>query len=321
MVSLVKRVGKRVLEHFKGVKFHRGHVHFGQTSTDIALDKVFFKSALSVVRINAVLILQLIKNAFSQSLSKDRSTIAFYPDTPGPWYTVYFASHLAGLKITKDIEHADRVFIFQDKTHSEVGETLSPNIAAKALNHKIADISKTHVGKIFEQVFGYAVAVDPLRYHGLAVQKSDKNGTHDGKVVDCPLTSEQLEPNCIYQKLIDSTFAEGRSEDLRIAYVRGEIPVVFHKFKDSGKRFGTDYVRVDVRAARDVFSGEEMALLIKFCGAMGLDFGAVDVMRGKSDGRIYVVDVNKTCMPVLSLSLRELLQSQDRIAQSLLRLF
>ncbi len=310
-----------MLRHFKGVKFRGGRVHFGQTSTDIALDKAFFNSAVSVIKINTVITLRRIKNAFSQSRSKDRRKIAFHPDTPGPWYTVYFASHLAGLKITKDLKSADRVFIFEDKTHSKVGMNLNPDIAAKALNHKINDISKTHVGKIFEQVFGYSVAVDPLRYRGLAVQKSDENATHDGKLVDCPLTPEQLEPACIYQKLIDSTFNGEHSEDLRIAYVGGEIPVVFHKFKDSGKRFGTDYARVDVRAAGDAFSGAEIAKLVKFCGAMGLDFGAVDVMRGKSDGRIYVVDVNKTCMPVLSLPLRELLQSQDRIGQSLLRLF
>ena len=307
--------------YFKGVKFRGGSVHFGQTATDIALDKAFFKSALSVIKINAWLILRRVKNAFSQSRSKGRKMIAFYPDTPGPWYTVYFASHLAGLKITKDLNDADRVFVFEDKTHSQVGNSLSPNIAAKALNYKITDISKTHVGKIFEQVFSYSVAVDPLGYHGLAVQKSDKNATHDGKVVDCPLTPEQLKPNCIYQKLIDSTFNGEHSEDLRIAYVRGEIPVVFHKFKENGKRFGTDYARVDVRAAEAVFSGEEIAMLIQFCDAMGLDFGAVDVMRDKHDRRIYVVDVNKTCMPVLSLRLGELFKSQDRIAQSLLRLF
>ena len=38
---------------------------------------------------------------------------------------------------------------------------------------------------------------------------------------------------------------------------------------------------------------------------MNLDFGAIDVMRDKNDERIYIVDVNKTCMPVLCLSLRQ----------------
>jgi hypothetical protein len=42
-------------------------------------------------------------------------------------------------------------------------------------------------------------------------------------------------------------------------------------------------------------------------------------MRDKHDGRIYIVDVNKTCMPVLSLTLAQQIKSQQKIADSLLR--
>ena len=50
---------------------------------------------------------------------------------------------------------------------------------------------------------------------------------------------------------------------------------------------------------------------------MNLDFGSIDVMRDKHDGRIYIVDVNKTCMPVLCLSLKTQIKSQKKIAEAL----
>jgi glutathione synthase/RimK-type ligase-like ATP-grasp enzyme len=119
--------------------------------------------------------------------------------------------------------------------------------------------------------------------------------------------------------LVDSTFTGKTSEDLRVAFALGEIALVYHKHKPLDDRFGTHYLSVDVMAAEDVFSPAEINLIIKFCDAMGLDFGAIDVMRDKHDGRIYIVDVNKTCMPVLSLTLAEQIKSQQKIADSLLR--
>ena len=42
-------------------------------------------------------------------------------------------------------------------------------------------------------------------------------------------------------------------------------------------------------------------------------------MRDKNNGRIYIVDVNKTCMPVLSLSLNKQIECQQKIADALVR--
>ena len=227
---------------------------------------------------------------------------------------------MGGIEISKDPKAADVVFVFDDSTASETGAKLEPVLKAKAINHRIDDISKKYVAKVFQDVFGYGVEIDPLSYHGKAVQKSDLNGLHDGELVECPLIPDAIKPDCVYQKLIDSTHDGPRSEDLRMAYVGGEIPVVFHKYKLLTKRFGTDYNHVDVWDADKAFSKEEQRQLIDFCDAMGLDFGAVDVMRDKHDGRIYVVDVNKTCMPVLCLKQKEQRRAFRLISAALLRL-
>lgn len=302
-----------LLRHFNGVRFERGVIHFAKTGADISPNAAFFKSALAIAKIN----LAVMKRRNTRGAKS--GTLAFYPDMPGPWYTAYFAAHIAGLELTNDVRAADAIFIFDDKTRSRAAEALSPDLAARAINRQITDISKTTVAAHFKAVFGYDIAIDPLTYRGAAVQKSDDNGTHDGTIVMCPLTPKALASGCVYQKLIEST-TSGQSEDLRFAYADGEIVTVFHKYKTLEKRFGTDYARVDVKAAHDVFSEGEIKDLCRFCEAMGLDFGAVDTMRDKHDGKLYVVDVNKTCMPVLCLPIRVQMQVLGAIANRLSRL-
>ncbi len=99
--------------------------------------------------------------------------------------------------------------------------------------------------------------------------------------------------------------------------VKGVIPAVFHKFKSLDARFGTSYLHTDVRAANDVFSPQEQALIAEFCREIGLDFGCIDIMRDMQDDRIYIVDVNKTCMPVLSLSFKQQMKSLRLMGGSL----
>jgi len=307
-----------ILGHFRGVRVRRGVAHFPHTGAVIPLDGTFFKSAIPVVKFNSFLLVQ--KYGRSLTGRRPKATLAFHPQPSGPWYNAWLAARMGGIKVVKDPQAAEVVFVFDDKTESETGITLDPSLKEKAINARIDDISKNHVAKVFENIFGYGVDIDPLTYQGKAVQKSDANGTHDGQVVECPLTPEAIRPDSVYQKLIDSTHDGPRSEDLRMAYVGGEIPVVFHKYKLIEKRFGTDYDHVDVWSPDTAFSEEEQTQLINFCEAMGLDFGAVDVMRDKHDGRIYVVDVNKTCMPVLCLRQKEQRRAFRLIAEALIRL-
>ena len=80
---------------------------------------------------------------------------------------------------------------------------------------------------------------------------------------------------------------------------------------------GCDMIHADPEYDMGITGAMKIA---HFCEAMGLDFGAVDVMRDKHDGRIYVVDVNKTCMPVLCLSQKSQRDALRRISESLIKL-
>lgn len=250
------------------------------------------------------------------SRGEHQPTLAFFPQPAGPWYNIWLVVHNTRLRIVKSVHDADYIFIFDDSTFSNAASDVPPEITAKLINDRITDISKTHVAKVFETVFGYALTIDPTTYVGKSVEKSDENGTHDGELISCPIHPDRVKPGYTYQKFIDSSFSGKTSEDLRIACVFGHVAAVFHKHKAFEKRFGTDYLSTTVRNAVDVFSETERQNIAQFCETIGLDFGAIDIMRDKHDGRIYIVDVNKTCMPVLSLPKEEQHRSLAMIADA-----
>ena len=67
-----------------------------------------------------------------------------------------------------------------------------------------------------------------------------------------------------------------------------------------------------------VFSTAELGQLAAFVAAMGADWCALDVLRDRGDGRIYVVDVNKTdAGPVIALPLRDKIASVAALAKAL----
>ena len=51
---------------------------------------------------------------------------------------------------------------------------------------------------------------------------------------------------------------------------------------------------------------------------MKLDWGGLDILRHKSDGRLYIVDVNKTDMPPLRLPWAQKLQAVSRLSKAFL---
>lgn len=297
----------RSFEYFRGIQIRDKHIHIPHPRARLSLDRSFFRSVWAVVQLYAYLVAVGVSRIFRRR--QERHTIAFYPRNAPPWYNIWLATQVGDLQIVSDAETADTVFVFEDDTISRAGRTLSADQRARALNDRIEDISKTHVGRVFKKVFGYSLTIDPLTYDGLAVCKSDKNGTHDGKIVQCPIPPNEVEPDNIYQRLIDTAVDGERTEDLRTNVVKGALPVVFHKYKSLEGRFGTSYLHTDVRTAQDVFSDQEQKLIAEFCREIGLDFGCIDVLRDVKENRIYIVDVNKTCMPVLSLSFKEQLRA------------
>lgn len=201
---------------------------------------------------------------------------------------IWKLAKLSCARITETGNDADATYVLQIDTHI----TGSIPWPMDSINGRCLDISKKRVQDVFYDVFGYELAVDPLTYEGNMVVKSDRNATHDGKVVVGPLAG--AEDNKVYEKLIDNTSAAGTVVDLRACVIGKEIPFVYVKQRPVNQRFSNYNSRIYWSAVEQIFSESERELILRFTESMHLDIGELDVLRDRADGRIYIVDVAKT---------------------------
>ncbi len=163
-------------------------------------------------------------------------------------------------------------------------------------------------------MFGYPLAVDPATWTGPAVEKSEANGTHDGRIVACP---QRARPGFVYQRVVDSV-ADGISSDLRTHVVGGRVVAVWIKRRTAAARFRPANLSATLHDPADVFSAAELGRIVAFTAAMGADWAGLDVLRDRPTGRIYVVDVNKTdAGPIIALTLADKLRSVARLGRAL----
>lgn len=242
-----------------------------------------------------------------------RFSIAFTPERARPWYLVWAVARTAGARLVTDAAAADVVMHFEDATFSRnpVPEGAQPH--ARLVNFAAQDVSKSRVAQAFETAFGYPLAIDPTTHVGPAVEKSEVNGAHDGRIVTCP--TSPLPRRC-YQTLIDSRGADpALVDDLRTPTVGGQPAVVFIKRRPVDKRFQNTNAECVLRTPEEVFSPQELDRIAAFTRELGLDWGGLDILRDRNDGRIYIVDANKTDMgPPIALNLPDKLKATRLLA-------
>lgn len=247
-----------------------------------------------------------------------RPSVAFAPDKPRPWYLIWPVVHAAGVRLVEDAADADIVMHFDDSTQSaRAAPVLRPG--ARTVNFECSDISKTAVARAFGRAAGYDLAVDPTTYRGPIVDKSEVNAAHDGRVVTGPFDPR---PGRSYQRLIDNEIAGGLVEDLRTVVVGREPVIVFRKRRPLERRFANENVSCDWVRPGDVFTPDEIELIRRFSSEIALDWGGVDVLRNGDDGRIYIVDANKTDMgPPIALPLGQKLRATRLLARAFIKAF
>ncbi|MEZ4798416.1 MAG: hypothetical protein R2809_01300 [Flavobacteriales bacterium] len=218
-------------------------------------------------------------------------SILVYPDFPSKKTTIFKIANRLGYRITnKLISNPEVVLYFEDQTFGEHADYLRKRFP-NALNLDCTDISKNKVDAIHLKVFGYNTIIDPKKYSGKAVQKSDINALHDGAIVDCPL--DETKEGSIYQILLDNVFDDEYVVDFRVPVISGEIPLCYKKFKRMNVRFTNEVSRSEMVEVNSILSSDEQNSIIEFAKAMKVDFCELDILR-HSDGRIFIIDVNKT---------------------------
>lgn len=222
--------------------------------------------------------------------------VLFLPDYPDKeFYTIVAIFMRLGYFATRDPDDPhDFAMSWQDATWQEPNPTLE--LLARTLpvvNLRCRDISKRRVESAFSSVFGYSSFIDPAVTHGKGVKKFDRNAS-GGYVIELPVEPGENDADFVYQKLLDSSQGECMVE-YRVPIVLGRIPVVYIEYKDlPSDRIKTHKRRIELAEIDEVFSAGEIRRIFEFCEAIGLDFGELDIIRANDDGRIYIIDANKT---------------------------
>jgi hypothetical protein len=296
---------------FSEFEFSGGGIVAKETGAHIRWTPEFARDAVRIASF-----IGLVQGVRASRLVKGReprARISFFPKKPRSYYAIWPVCQLADVKIVDDPDEADLHFYFEDREF-RTAPLLAPT-ARPAFNAGCHDIRKSVVSRIFGEVFGYSLSIDPATHKGLAVEKSELNGKHDGRIVSCPIDAPRSDR--VYQRLVDNTFDGREFIDIRTPVVGGKAPFVYLKRRTRDLRFSNDNHRVDMAPADALLSKDELAKIAAFTEAMGLDFGGLDVLRDREDGRIYIVDANKTDMgPPSALSAQDKLKAMRGLADA-----
>lgn len=156
------------------------------------------------------------------------------------------------------------------------------------INMGCYDISKSKLNRIFDNIL-----VDPSNYNGLMVEKSEMQGTHDGKVIQGPIPKAilDLQKNRSYQKYIDTLQDDGNYICYR-TYFSGQIDFIMKKY--SLGQFRPNYTKLELVTAEDTYTPEQIKWINEKCDVFGLELGELDILKDKK-GEIFVVDINNVC--------------------------
>lgn len=218
----------------------------------------------------------------------------FSPNYPEKeFYTILAIFMRLGYFATVDPDGAfDFAVAWQDSTWLGDQPLLDAVAREKpVLNLDCRDISKRHVETIFESVFGYSTFIDPTGHGGSCVRKYDENA-RGGSIVRCPVA--HVDPQFVYQRFIDSS-RDDRMIECRVPVICDDLSVVYIQEKSVPMdTIKTEKLSLRVGSANEVFSADECVRIRAFCRGIGLDFGELDIVRSNDDGRIYILDANKT---------------------------
>ena len=281
-----------------------GRVKLRKTGNSAALDRAL------VAEVAGWLLFQAVVRARGLLVRRLRPglTIRFAPDRPHLRYLVRAAATWSGMRVASAGIDTGVPFFFEDATRSV------PTDGGAGLNGACTDIGKSRVARLFAEVFGYPLDIDPRSWTGEAVEKSEINGAHDGRIVLCP---REPMAGMSYSRLIDTIGEDGLACDLRTHCVGRRPVLVTVKRRHADQRFKPANVSATIAAPGDLFSPGELASIARFLERMGADWCGLDILRD-ADGRIYIVDVNKTdAGPVVALSLRDKLVSIAMMAREL----
>jgi hypothetical protein len=231
------------------------------------------------------------KNAIAKNECK---SILFYPHFPSYGYVIYNICRILGYKMTNDCR--DKFYLavnWQDSTYKIYDDILMDLIKSSiVLNSQCKNIDKRYIDSIFKEVFGHSIMINPLSYKGACVMKSNLNGQHDGRVIQCPV--DKIDENCVYQKVINNKYDDTLVQDIRVPIFKNSIPFLYLKYRPIQNRFSNTNTETIIAEVHKIFSNGDLEKIFIFCKKIGLDYGELDILRDENNKLLYIVDVNNT---------------------------
>ncbi|MDQ3697673.1 MAG: hypothetical protein M3373_06570 [Gemmatimonadota bacterium] len=213
---------------------------------------------------------------------------------PHPHEVLYRLFHTRGWRVTNDAaQRCDLAIAWYPTAVAPEDQVLQAlSLSVPVLNLHCNDVSKRRVDQAAFDAFGYDIRVDPRRYCGPCVRKSDENALHDGTIIDCPVPA--AESGYVYQRVIDNRIDDGTVEDVRLPVFGSILPFAYRKYRPVRDRFANRNARVVLASTEEVMDRTELQAVLGFCSSMQVEYAEIDVLRDRSDGRLYVIDVNPT---------------------------
>lgn len=290
------------------------------------LDRAFLQTAFGQAKRRAKLESLYGAPYVLKSLRQGVRTVAFFPSPIDTFlsaeiYLIWKALRLCGARpAAADARNPDLAIAWHPSTAYRLEPELLERMRArcKTINARCTDIRKSIVDRTFAEVFGYGLPVDPVSYEGTIVRKSERNGPHDAFLLEGP--AAQTEPGYVYQRLVTCETPKGIAE-WRTVIVAGRIASVYVNYRPAGSRFQIHASSSEYCAVNDAFSPDEQRNISDFARRMGLDFGALDILRD-ADGRLYICDCNNTPTgPSERLTAREHYRVMSETASALERAY
>lgn len=262
-------------------------------------DRAFLQSTLKAVRWHSRMAVMYGLPYLAKCVrTRKVRNVVFFPSPidaflPREIYVAWKALRMCGVRICDTgSSDTDLAIAWHPSTQYDLdADTFSKyRVRHAVVNAGCTDIRKSRVDRAFEAVFGYGLPIDPLTHQGVILRKSERNGPHDAVLLDGPLQS--VEEGYVYQRLVTYETPKGMAE-WRAIVVAGKVASVYVNYRPVDNRFQPLPVASAYCSPTEAFSAAERENISRFCGLMGLDFGALDVLRD-SDGRMYICDCNNT---------------------------
>jgi len=193
-------------------------------------------------------------------------SITCYPELPHPNAGIWRHAALSGCQVTDKLSLEAPAFAWVDCTWRQPIEALE---GRRAVNGSCRDISKETLERVYFDVTGVCSFVDPESWP-VVYEKANENARKDGRVLVLP---QAPEPGRVYQQYLVG-------EEYRVWVMGAMLPAALCRNKA-------------VRPG-EIFSAPEIAGVVTTLRRMGADYAEVDIIRERSSGELFLIDVNIT---------------------------